>query len=478
MAEETIKLPGEPKNVVMRFAPNPNGPLTIGHARGVVVNSYLVGKYGGKLILRFDDTDPKTKKPMPEAYGWILEDVKWLGAEPDEVAYCSDDIDVYYKHAEELVTIGGAYACNCTQDEFKGLKDNKQCCPHREAAAEENLKLWKEMLSGKHEEKSYVLRIKTDIECEDPALRDWVAFRIVKDEHPRTGKKYCVWPMLDFAGAIEDHIIGTTHIIRGKDLMDSEKRQKFVYHYFNWTYPETLHWGRIRLEEFGKLSTSQMRKDIEEGKYSGWDDIALPTLKALRRRGIRPEAIREFMLSLGLSETDISMTMENMYSVNRQMIDAECSRYFFIEDPTPILIEGMPCKTVRMALHPAHKDKGVRQWTLCEDNKLYVSRKDANSLNHGEIVKLIGLYFIEVLGVGDAVKAKFTRKEDKKAKKIQCLQEHMECEIIKPDGKAIGICEPDAKNISVGETIQFERYCFARLEKKDGKQLSFAYTHG
>jgi len=480
MAEETIRLLGEPKNVVMRFAPNPNGPLTIGHARGVVVNSHLVKKYGGKFILRFDDTDPNVKKPMPEAYDWILTDVKWLGAAPDEVIKCSENIESYYKHAVELIKLGGAYACNCTQEQFKRLKDNKQCCKHRDASVDENLRLWGEMVAGTHDEKTYVLRIKTDLECEDPALRDWVAFRIAKDEHPIAGTKYPVWPMLDFAGAIEDHVRGTTHIIRGKDLMDSEKRQVFVYKYFGWTYPETLHWGRIRLEEFGKFSTSQMRKDIEEGKYSGWDDVALPTLMALRRRGIRPEAIREFMLSLGLSETDVSLTMENLYAVNRHMIDPVTNRYFFVENPVPFIVDSithrMPCKTVRMPLHPASKEK-VREWTMCEGDKIYISQKDASELKPGDAVKLIGLYIFDIVGVSDVVHASFTRRDDKKAKKIQCLQEHLECEILKPEGKATGICEPATQNVQVGEVIQFERYGFARLENKADGKLSFIYTH-
>ena len=478
MAEETVRLPGEPRNIVMRFAPNPNGPLTIGHARGVIVNSYLAKKYGGKFILRFDDTDPKTKKPMPEAYDWILEDVTWLGAKPDEVRTCSKNMDAYYRHAEELIRIGGAYACNCSQDDFKALKDSGRCCPHRERSAEDSMRIWKEMISGKHEEKTYVLRIKTDLECDDPALRDWVAFRIIKDEHPLAGSKYPVWPMLDFAGAIEDHLMGTTHIIRGKDLMDSEKRQTFIYKYLGWTYPQTLHWGRISVDEFGKLSTSQMKKDIEEGKYTGWDDVSLPTIRALRRRGIKPEAIREFMLSLGLGETDISITMENLYSVNRQMIDPSSNRYFFIEAPTPLVIEGMPCKTVRMALHPARKDKGVREWTFCEGDKFLISQKDAKDLKTGETVKLIGLYFIEIDGVSDVVHAHFTRRDDRKAKKLQCLQEHLECEILKPEGKAAGICEPAAQNIAVGEIVQFERYGFVRLEEKDAGNLQFVYTHG
>ncbi|MHC1600543.1 MAG: glutamate--tRNA ligase, partial [Candidatus Methanospirareceae archaeon] len=260
------------ENVVMRFAPNPNGAATLGSARGIIINSEYARMYNGKFILRFDDTDPVLKRPLLDAYSWYLEDCTWLDAEPDEVIVASERIELYYKYMEELLKKGAAYVCFCPAETFKQYKNHKRPCPHRAASVEENVRYWEKMLSGVYEEKEAVLRIKTDMASPDPALRDWVAFRVLKRDHPRVGKKYVVWPMLDFESAIEDHLLGLTHIIRGKDLMKSEKRQRFLYDHLGWEYPITILWGKIKMHEFGKFSTSELRKSIERGEYEGWDD--------------------------------------------------------------------------------------------------------------------------------------------------------------------------------------------------------------
>ena len=194
----------EGEKVVMRFAPNPNGAATLGSTRGIIVNSEYAKMHEGKFILRFDDTDPVLKRPLLEAYDWYLEDCTWLDAEPDEVVVASERMDLYYKYAEELLKKGVAYVCFCPAETFKQYKDHKQSCPHRDASIEENIGCWKKMLNGVYEEKEAVLRIKTDMASADPALRDWVALRILKRAHPRVGDKYVVWPTLDFESAIED----------------------------------------------------------------------------------------------------------------------------------------------------------------------------------------------------------------------------------------------------------------------------------
>ncbi|MDD5111980.1 MAG: glutamate--tRNA ligase, partial [Candidatus Altiarchaeota archaeon] len=360
MASE-LTLPGDTSKVVMRFAPNPNGPPTLGHARGIIINAELVRKYNGKLILRFDDTDPKTKKPLLEAYEWYKENCLWLGFAPDEIVECSSNLPEYYKYAEQLIKLEKAYVCGCAQERLKECREGGRACPHRDKSVEENMNGWKAMLSGETSEGAAVLRIKTALAAPNPAHRDWVAFRILNEPHPKTGGKYRVWPMLDFAGAIEDRLLGVTHIIRGKDLTDSGRRQQYVYDYLGWKYPEVMHWGRIKVTEdfedspadgeieegetITKLSTSRIANAIKEGEYTGWDDVRLHTLMALRRRGITPEAIRNLMLGLGLSESDIAISMENLYSENRKILDAQSNRYFFVEDPVEVTLNKTPFKT-------------------------------------------------------------------------------------------------------------------------------------
>jgi len=311
-------LPGDTSHVVLRIAPNPNAPLHLGASRGVVINGEYAKLYNGKFILRLDDTDPSIKKPLPEAYEWIPEDVRWLGYNDFELVIASDRMEIYYEYAEKLIDIGGAYTCTCPRERFAEYKRKGIECPCRKKEKEQVIKEWKDMLAGKYKEGEIVLRVKTDMKHKNPGLRDWVAFRIKKGEHPRQGNKYIVWPMLDFQSAIDDHLLGISHIIRGKDLMHSTFKQKLLYEKFGWTYPTTLYWGRVKIHEFGKVSSSEIRKGIEEGKYSGWDDPRLPTLRALRKRGIKAEAIREFWLDIGLSERDISASMQILEAINRK----------------------------------------------------------------------------------------------------------------------------------------------------------------
>ncbi len=465
--------------LVMRFAPNPNGPPTLGSARGIVVNSEYTKKYKGKLIIRFDDTDPATKRPMLEAYTWYLEDCEWLGAKPDEVVIASDRMERYYEVAEQLLKNGGAYVCFCAQETFKALKDAKSECPHRNESVEKNLESWKKMVSGEYKEQEAVLRIKTDITHKDPALRDWVAFRIIKTPHPRPEvlDKYCVWPLLDFEGGVEDHLLGTTLIIRGKDLIDSEKRQKYVYDHMGWTYPRTTHWGRVQIHEFGKLSTSGIKKAITEGQYTGWDDPRLPTIRAIKRRGILPEALRKFMLDLGLGETDISLSLDTLYAENRKIIDPIANRYFFVWDPVELEIEGAEPRIAKAPLHPTRG--GFRE--IPAGTTVFITGNDADSLKNGERLRLKDLYNIEVTCISPP-RAKFIGTDMDLVKKEKARIIHW----VPLDGLKVRVLSPDREFIGVGErgmerevdkVVQFERFGFVRIDSAKGDGVVAYFTH-
>ncbi|MBN2015186.1 MAG: glutamate--tRNA ligase [Candidatus Altiarchaeota archaeon] len=475
----SLKLPGKPAAVVMRFAPNPNGPATLGSARGIVVNSELARRYGGEFILRFDDTDPKTKKPMMEAYGWYLEDCEWLDAKPDDVYYASDRIQLYYEHAEKLITGGHAYVCFCSKSDFKALRDKKMKCPHRDSQPEKNIGFWRKMLAGEYNEGECVLRIKTDIEHKDPALRDWVGFRIIQEPHPRVGDKYVVWPMLDFESAIEDHLLGITHIIRGKDLIDSEHRQRFIYGYLGWEYPVTMHWGRVRLVEFGAFSTSKLKEMISRGEYSGWDDPRVPTIRALRRRGVSPEAVRNLMTGLGISEVDVSISLENLFAENRKVMDPKANRYFFIEDPKELVVRNAPQKEVRIPLHPSFRERGMREFQVnTEDGntRLFISAADSVKLRAGDEVRLMNLFNVRITGVNDPITADYLEGENLRVNKIHWLQDYLPAEVLRPEGWVGGFCEPACGSLDVGEVVQFERFGFVRLDRKAGS-LVFYFGH-
>jgi glutamyl-tRNA synthetase len=450
-------LEGGDDGVIMRFAPNPNGTPTLGNARGIVVNAAYVRRYGGKLILRFDDTDPSTKKPIIEAYDWYLEDLKWLDVLPDEVIIVSDRIETYYAYAKELIELGKAYVCFCAQNEFKKLKDSKKPCPDRERSVERNLESWRGMLAGEFEDKAAVLRIKTDIKHKDPAIRDWVAFRITRAEHPRVGSRYFVWPMLDFESAIEDHVLGITHIIRGKDLIDSERRQQFIYDYLGWDYPETIHWGRIKIHEFGRFSTSEIGRDIKAGIYSAWDDVRLPTLRALRRRGIQPQAIAKIMIEMGLGENDVAFSMKNLYGENRKIVDPVAAHAFFVPDPVCVSVEG----------------KGL----------FYIPKDDFDKLKEGDLLRLKDRFNIRIETVEPA-EASYQGRELEIAKEhgasiIQAVavDDAVAVEVLMPEGSVISGFGEGSIRDKLGEVLQFERFGFVRIDSVCDDRIVACFGH-
>lgn len=451
--------------VVMRFAPNPNGPPTLGSSRGIIVNSEYVKRYGGKFILRFDDTDPVNKRPMPEAYDWYLEDCQWLDANPDKVVVASERLPKYYQIAEELINRNAAYVCRCDQATFKKYKDAAQACPHRDQTPETNLDLWEKMLNGDFEPGDAVLRIKTDISQKDPALRDWAAFRIVTTDHPLVGDRYRIWPLLDFESGIEDHLQGVSHIIRGKDLMDSGKRQWYLYEHMNWEYPTTIHWGRIKIHQFGSFSTSALRRDLEAGLYSGWDDPKMPTVKAIRRRGIQAQALRTFMIDLGVGETDISISMETVYAENRKLVDPHAKRRFFVKEPVSLQIDGNLPQIAKAPLHPNH-DKGIRHIPV--EPEILVSKEDVSEMEVGNKIRLKDLCNLEILNL-NPLKAITLGEDPKQAKEMKMRIIHwaprngVPVKVMRPDGVDEGIGELEIRD-DLDLVDQFERYGFVRID--------------
>jgi len=373
----------EDGKVVLRFAPNPNGPLSLGHARGVVINAELANMHNGEVILRFDDTDAVVKRPDPEAYSMIEDDFTWLaGRVPDRILKASDRMDVYLEHASKTLAGEHAYVCQCTGDEFKEFRVSKTACPCRDRTTNENMKLWEDMNDGTIQPGGAVIRIRTDMTLPNPALRDWPALRIQHANHPLVGDKYKVWPLLDFQSAIEDYLQGVTHIVRGKDLMDSTRKQTLLYEKFGWNYPETLYWGRVKVHEFGGFSTSQMKSDIAEGKFSGWDDPRLPTLRAMRRRGYDAGAMRKFWIDLGLTQKDISVPMSTLNSLNAKAVDAEAPRLSFVREPCTVTLDisETGLDHVTLPIHPEHPEKGVREWSLGDDIiKVNIPKEDFTS---------------------------------------------------------------------------------------------------
>ena len=368
--------------VVLRFAPNPNGPLSFGHARGIVINGSYAKEWDGELILRFDDTDTVVKPPLPEAYLQIPEEAEWLlGFKPHRIVIASEQMPHYYEHAVLMLERGFGYVCQCSGEAFKEYRVSKTECPCRANDVQLNLELWIKMTDGTFVPGDAVVRVKTAMDLKNPALRDWPALRIQNTQehpHPRKsiGSKYRVWPLLDFQSAVEDYIQGVTHIIRGKDLMDSTRKQTLLYQHFGWTYPETMYWGRVKVHEWGGFSTSQMRRDIEAGLFSGWDDPRLPTLTALRKRGITAKALRDFWVELGVTQKDISVPLSTLFSHNTKSIDDDAPRLAFIRQPEKLHLEGEHPSNVSVEVHPNHSSRGMRTFDV-SNKAIWIEHEDA-----------------------------------------------------------------------------------------------------
>jgi glutamyl-tRNA synthetase len=235
------------KQIVTRFSPNPDCVLHLGSARAILLSHEYARIYKGKFILRFEDTDPKIKRPSLKFYDSIRQDLKWLGCEVDEEYIQSDRLPIYYEYTEKLIGDGNAYVCECPSEEFRKKITAKIACQCRDLPAGEHLERWHRMLTGSYMEGQAVVRVKTDLENPNPAIRDWPALRIIdtiKYPHPRVGSKYIVWPLYNLAAGLDDHLMGMTHIIRGKEHYTNMVRQKYMYDYLGWSYPEAIHYGR------------------------------------------------------------------------------------------------------------------------------------------------------------------------------------------------------------------------------------------
>ena len=472
------ELPGLEKadhGVVMRFAPNPSGPLHLGHARAAVLNDAYVKRYGGKYILRIEDTDPK--RVDPEAYGMVIRDIEWLGITVHEVVYQSDRFDRYYRYGKELIERGGAYVCTCENEQFRQLKQKKTACPCRSLSVEENLSLFDKMLAGEFYEGEASVRVRTDLDHPDPAMRDFPAFRILHQPlHPRIDA--VVYPLMNFTVAVDDHLLGVTHVIRGKDHIANTRRQRYIFDYFGWDVPVYRHYGRMGIEGV-VLSTSQMRQGIASGEYEGWDDIRLGTLRALARRGISPEAVRQAVLDIGIGETDISFSWDNLYAQNRMIVDPVANRYFFVPHPVGAAIRDAPHHVARALLHPNEPERGTR--VLPFTGTVLLPRQELEK--HPSLIRLKDLFNVKVsydeqgylfTYAGDQL----SEAREAKAPIIQWLPADcaLPCVLRTPEGDVEGVCETGVMR-EAGSVLQFERVGFARIDDTSGDRITAYFTH-
>jgi glutamyl-tRNA synthetase len=481
------------KKIVTRFSPNPDCVLHLGSARAILLSHEYARMYNGKFILRFEDTDPKIKRPSLKFYDSIRADLTWLGVKVDEEYIQSDRLPIYYEYTEKLIAGGNAYVCECVSEEFRKITIAKQACPCRDVPANEQLERWHRMLNGGYTEGQAVVRVKTDLDNPNPAVRDWPALRIIdtkKYPHPRVGSKYIVWPLYNLAAGIDDHLMGMTHIIRGKEHYTNMVRQKYMYEALGWEYPEAIHYGRLKITG-AFLSKSKIVLGVKEGLYTGYDDPRLGTFAALRKRGITPEAIKKMIIDVGTKSNDVTLSWENLFSYNRKILDASSNRYFFVPLPVELKVLQVP-KTLqtKLPLHPEKPERGFREYTITPQGddlaaSFWISKKDAETMEPEKTFRLMELFNVKIESKTDSsVTAKFASEsyEDVRKIKVQLIQwipkgTEFPSQVVMPDASVTeGFAESDCKKLKPDAIIQFERFGFVRVDEVGEKIIAY-YAH-
>ena len=398
---------GRCKKVVTRFPPEPNGYLHIGHAKSIILNSGLAKEYGGQFNLRFDDTNPTKEKS--EFVDSILEDVKWICGDLDMeyVFYASDYFDMMYECAVKLIKKGKAYVCDLSADEireYRGtLKEPGKNSPYRDRTVEENLDLFERMKNGEFEDGSKVLRAKIDMSSPNINMRDPVIYRVARMSHHRTGDKWCIYPMYDFAHPIEDTVEGVTHSICTLEFEDHRPL-------YDWVVNEIDMENKPRQIEFAKLYLTNVvtgkryiKKLVEDGIVDGWDDPRLVSIAALKRRGFTPESIRMFIELSGISKAQSSSDYAMLEYCIREDLKMKRPRMMAVLDPVKLVITNYPENEIEyldVSNNQENPEMGSRKVPF--GRVLYIDREDFKiepprkyfRLYPGNEVRLMNAYFV------------------------------------------------------------------------------------
>ncbi len=333
-----------------------------------------------------------------------------------------------------------------------------------------------------------VVRIKTTMNHPNPAVRDWPALRIVDTEkypHPRVGSKYRVWPLYNFSTGIDDHLMGITHIIRGKEHLTNQARQEYMYRHFGWKYPETIHYGRLKITG-ASLSKSEIVKGMDSGLYKHWDDPRLATIAALRKRGITAEAIHSLIIDVGPKPQDVVLSWKNLYAHNRKQIDPNAKRYFFVHDPVKLVVDDIPHEFMaQIPLHPDHSDMGVRCFEVKPEKGkavFLISKDDVEGIASKNAIRFMDLFNFKVKKIEqEVIQAIFLGESYEEAKKLGAPLIHwipfdsgVLCEVVMPDASVDkGIAEDACRVLRPNEIVQFQRFGFARVDRVNEKLTAY-----
>lgn len=378
--------------VITRFPPEPNGYPHIGHAKAAIIDEEYARMYDGKLILRFDDTNPQNEKL--EYYEAIRSGLEWLGVKPDIVKNTSDDIFVLHDYGKKLTLGGNAYVCTCDTNKIHKMRMQQLECPCRGNIddAEKNKERLGKLFDGTYHQNDAIVRFKGNMQDNNTVLRDPTLFRIIEAPHPLLGEKVQVWPTYDFAAPVEDCLDGVSHALRSKEYELRNALYLDILDRLELRKPIVVEFSRLDFENM-PVSKRKIKQLIDDNHIAGWDDPRLLTLSAMRNRGFDPRAIRSFVLSLGLTLAESKPPFKTLESMNRKILEPIAIRLFFVKDPIRIIVEDAQDTKVTLRNHP-NIDLGTRQVEV--SNVVYISQDDAILLTEDEEIRLMELYNIKI----------------------------------------------------------------------------------
>ena len=484
--EERVGLPplegAEQGKVVTRFTPAPNGYPHIGHAKAAIISEEYAKMYGGKLVLRYDDTNPEDTRL--EYWAAIKVGLDWLGIEFDEIKNTSDDIGLFYDKCVEMIKKNYAYVCTCKRDTISKNRKEMVSCECSMGDVKQNEERWERMFK-KYKPGEAVVRFRGDMESKNTVMRDPVLFRINDARHAQLAEEHRVWPSYDIAVAVEDSTDGITHALRSKEYELRNELYHAILDALDMRHPKMLEFSRL---EFKGMPVSKriLRPLIDEGKVSSYDDPRLPTLAALERRGITPEAIRKFTLSLSLTKADTLAPFDSLEAFNRKIVDENSIRLFMVKDPKTLTIRNLPNSTVELPNHPSNK-MGTRKVTV--EDSVFLSSDDVKGLKIGDQLRLMGLGNVKITSVNSEITGEFTGDErDVNFMKLQWVSQKNahELKILIPQRLFVDdkfneesleeihvYVEPHYLELRNGEEIQFVRFGYCR--KDSSKQAIFTH---
>jgi glutamyl-tRNA synthetase len=474
----------EKGKVVTRFPPEPNGYLHIGHAKAAIVDHEYARRYEGRFLLRFDDTNPENAQL--EFYEAQKEDLRWLGIDWDEEYRTSDHLEMHYRLAEQLIQQGDAYVCTCESEKIKECRFQGIECACRHQEDGNSLDLWKEMVHSSLE--GAILRLKGEMCCDNTAMRDPTLFRIIEYPHPIYESKYRVWPTYDFAGAVEDSLSGVTHPFRTKEYELRDECYFRLLDLLHLRHPHLMEFARLSIEGM-PVSKRKIKPLIDQGIVKGYDDVRLPTLRGLRKRGIVPQAIKQFVLSQGISKVESTVTFSLVEAENRKIVDPLARRYFFVANPVHLQVRGAPIKEKTIRLHPTNDALGSR--TLKTGSSFFVQREDINGMKLGDIFRLKDLFNVRLVATNGEITGEYAGEELlSESPKIQwTLDKKVEMTVyvphllykdeqVNPDSLTVveGYAEEAVSQLQPGDIIQFERFGFVRIDRENDRLIGY-FSH-